>query len=230
MSVPAETPDEVKYFPSSTHRAYESQVTLVLCSVARLKNNLLEVARRPSSTRALARIADPEHTDITTSAEVDCRRRNSSIAALPSCSMVPMPPGRRMRSSAGASPKLKPVTVLGPCTERIGPAFSARSKFLSHARSNQTSRAGRSNREARNQDENRTERAWRRIGHNDIPWLLGGRRSQDNWMAAATKAQIEACRHARWMTVGVILDEAAPPINCSKGNSMVLRNRWYVAG
>ena len=49
-------------------------------------------------------------------------------------------------------------------------------------------------------------------------------------MAAATKAQIEACRHARWMTVGVILDEAAPPINCSKGNSMVLRNRWYVAG
>jgi hypothetical protein len=74
---------------------------------------LFEVARRPSSRPAFARIADPEHTDIVTSAVAARRRKKSSIAGFSSCGIVPKPPGRRMSSSIGALAKSNSATVFG---------------------------------------------------------------------------------------------------------------------
>ena len=56
-------PEEVKILPSSTQRAFSTQVTLSDYLVAKAKNSLLDVALLPSSTPALARSAEPEQTD-----------------------------------------------------------------------------------------------------------------------------------------------------------------------
>src|SRR4051812_36148635 len=66
MSMPADTPDEVTNFPSSTHRAFSTHCTLSFGTVISEKNCLFEVARRPSSKPALARMPEPEHTDMVT--------------------------------------------------------------------------------------------------------------------------------------------------------------------
>ena len=105
MSVPAETPDAVTNGPSSTQRACSTQSTFSLWLRASSKKILFDVARRPSSSPARANSADPEHTDIATSALRARVRRNSCSASLPSCASVPMPPGSSSRSSAGQSAK-----------------------------------------------------------------------------------------------------------------------------
>jgi hypothetical protein len=84
MSVPAETPEEVAKEPSSTQRAASTHFTRSLWLRATWRNILFEVARRPSSSPALASSTEPEQTDIVISAFAERLRRNSSKAALPS--------------------------------------------------------------------------------------------------------------------------------------------------
>ena len=125
MSVPAETPEEVATGPSSTQRAAVTHFTRSLWLRASWKNILFEVARRPSSRPALASSADPEQTDIVSSASAERLRRKSSSAALPSCASVPMPPGSSTRSSRGQSPKSWCATVSTPGVEATAPLLSA---------------------------------------------------------------------------------------------------------
>jgi hypothetical protein len=81
MSVPAETPEDVAKGPSSTQRASVFQSTFSLWLWASWKNILFEVARRPSSRPALASRAEPEQTDIVTSASGARLHRKSSRAS-----------------------------------------------------------------------------------------------------------------------------------------------------
>ena len=111
--------------PSSTQRAFSTHSTFSLWLVAREKNCLFEVARRPSRRPAFARIAEPEQTDSVASARRERARRNSWSAALSSCASVPIPPGSSSRSSCGALAKSKRASVSGPWAEATGPAFSA---------------------------------------------------------------------------------------------------------
>ena len=125
MSVPAEMPDEVTYGPSSTHRASGTQRTRSLWTVACLKSCLFEVARRPSSNPARARIADPVHTDIVISADGARARRKSSRAPLSTWRAEPIPPGTRTRSSGGQPANPCSASVLTPGSEATGPGVSA---------------------------------------------------------------------------------------------------------
>ena len=65
MSIPAEMPEEVRNLPSTTQRASLTQFTRFPVLTTQSKDKSLEVARRPSSTPAAAKRADPVHTVIT---------------------------------------------------------------------------------------------------------------------------------------------------------------------
>lgn len=64
MSVPADTPDDVMYFPSSIQRALPCQSTEGSCCTASEKKFLLELALRPFSTPASASSAEPVPRDV----------------------------------------------------------------------------------------------------------------------------------------------------------------------
>src|SRR5262249_21753475 len=125
MSMPAETPDDVQNFPSSTQRASFTQRTAGQVVWGTVKNILLVVARGPSSSPAWARSEVPVHTVMATST---CAARSLSHAISRSFSTsarVPIPPGIRRRSSGGQSVRPGSACTRGPCALRTGPACSA---------------------------------------------------------------------------------------------------------
>jgi hypothetical protein len=63
-SIPAEIPDDVQIFPSSTHRAVCTQLTLGPVDVAQAHERLLVVACFPSRMPARARIVAPVQMEI----------------------------------------------------------------------------------------------------------------------------------------------------------------------
>ena len=62
ISIPAATPELVQIFPSTTHRALATHFTFPFCCLTHVKAFLLDVARRPSRTPDLARMAEPVQT------------------------------------------------------------------------------------------------------------------------------------------------------------------------
>ena len=99
ISVPAETPDDVMYFPSKTQRACPCQRTSLSWLHTSSKRALLEVALRPFRMPALARMADPVQTEVVHVVPRSCLRRNVSIAELLTSFLHPIPPGTMMMSN-----------------------------------------------------------------------------------------------------------------------------------
>src|SRR3989454_2804425 len=125
MSMPAETPEEVTNFPSSTQRATLTQVTRGPWSATHWKKALLVVARRPSRRPARARSAAPVQTEVTISASAARRASQSSSVRFSTSSRVPIPPGTRSRSRWGQSARLWSATARTRCALATGPARSA---------------------------------------------------------------------------------------------------------
>jgi hypothetical protein len=104
-SIPADTPDEVKYLPSSTNRARRTQSTPwpSVSDVTSSKAFLLEVARRPVRCPVSASSSEPVQTDTTCVAASAAVRSQSSSRAFSRSVRTPSPPGMRRRSSGGQS-------------------------------------------------------------------------------------------------------------------------------
>jgi len=81
-----------------------------------------DVARRPLSRPAAARITDPEHTDVVQLAVRWARRNHSSSASSRACTGVDGPPGTRITSGEGVSANewVAPMTST-PESAVIGP-------------------------------------------------------------------------------------------------------------
>src|SRR3954447_15612228 len=108
MSVPADTPAEVTYFPASTHGDTLSHKTFGPCCVTQPKAAWLVAAGRPSSSPALASTAAPVHTDAMIETLPSMARSHSSSAPycgffLSSSGRVPRPPGTINKSSGSRS-------------------------------------------------------------------------------------------------------------------------------
>src|SRR5687767_10142866 len=114
MSIPAETPEEVTMFPSSTQRARLTHLTFGQGVVARDQKALFVVAGRPSKRPAAARTDAPLQTDIVISAFADRSRSQSSVLVSVRMLSAPKPPGTRIRSSGGQSLNPNSATVFGP--------------------------------------------------------------------------------------------------------------------
>src|SRR5262249_32272635 len=125
MSMPAETPEEVTYLPSSTQRASLIHSTFGPYCTSELNHILFVVARLPSSTPARANIAEPLHTLITNSAAAARLVSQSSIARFSTSASVPLPPGTSSRSSCGQLLNPKLATTDGPCALTTGPGSCA---------------------------------------------------------------------------------------------------------
>src|SRR5439155_1086501 len=125
MSMPAETPEEVTNFPSSTQRATLTQVTRGPWSATHWKKALLVVARRPSRRPARARSAAPVQTEVTISASAARCASQSSSGRFSTSSRVPMPPGTRSRSRCGQSARPWSATARTRSALATGPARSA---------------------------------------------------------------------------------------------------------
>jgi hypothetical protein len=123
MSMPADTPAAVTYLPSMTTRSLTGRAPN---SRSRSRCSQCEVARRPSSSPAAARISDPVHTDVVQLLAASARRSQSSTGPLSICASWPGPPGTRTMSGCGTSPSAaSAVTVSMPVSAGTGPAFSA---------------------------------------------------------------------------------------------------------
>src|ERR1700730_17424216 len=110
MSVPADTPAEVTYFPASTQRETLSHRTFGPCWVTQPKAEWLVAAGRPSRNPPLASTAAPVHTDAMIRTFLSIAVSQSRSAATPfgfsfssSSGQVPAPPGTIRRSSGSWS-------------------------------------------------------------------------------------------------------------------------------
>lgn len=98
MSIPAETPDDVKNLPSSTHRALATQSTFGASGTVALKSILFVVALRPSRTPETPSRTDPVQTAITSSARAEVFAIQSVIAGFSHAIRAVSPPGTSNRS------------------------------------------------------------------------------------------------------------------------------------
>src|ERR1700726_1146900 len=119
-SSPADTPALVTMSSSCTIRSSATAVTPNPFNSGMASQ--CDVARRPLSRPAAARITDPEHTDVVQLAVRWARRNHSSSASSRACTGVDGPPGTRITSGEGVSANewVAPMTST-PESAVIGP-------------------------------------------------------------------------------------------------------------
>ena len=121
--MPADTPAAVTYFPSMTTRSLTGRAP---SGRSRSRASQCEVARRPSSSPAAARISDPVHTDVVQLLAASARRSQSCTGPSPICSSWPGPPGTSTMSGCGTSSRAASAVIVSmPVSARTGPACSA---------------------------------------------------------------------------------------------------------
>ncbi len=98
MSIPAETPEDVSTFPSSTQRALRFQSTRGPCWVTQSHAILLEVAGRPSRRPVRASRAEPVQTVVVICARRLAWARRSRNGWSATAARDPKPPGIRRMS------------------------------------------------------------------------------------------------------------------------------------
>lgn len=99
-----------------------------------------DVARRPRSRPAAARIAEPEHTDVVQVDDSWARRSQSGSFPSRACSIDVMPPGTRMMSGEGVSSKecVAPISST-PESAGIGPGSCQTKRTSASGRASPTS-------------------------------------------------------------------------------------------
>ena len=119
MSMPADTPAAVTYFPSNTTRSLTGVAPRRPSSS---RASQCEVARRPVSSPAAARMSDPVHTEVVQTLVWSAALSHSCTG--PSCiwPFWPGPPGTTMTSGCGTSGSPASADrIRPPCSSLIGP-------------------------------------------------------------------------------------------------------------
>lgn len=123
MSIPDETPAAVTYLPSKTTR---SPVGSAPKPGSWSSASQWEVARRPLSRPAAARISEPVHTEVVQVVWASTARIHSCSGPSVMCASCPGPPGTTRMSGAVTSSSVASATSPSePRSLRCGPVRSA---------------------------------------------------------------------------------------------------------